>query len=157
MRAARALACHMQQRCRWHVAVVPRENAGLPAEAARCAFVLEAGVSSLRSYKRTTPSFSHSRAVSDASALRLQRLRHWWSRDAPLFSLMAAWRYHCPLGTRWSRRRSFSLGWLCQPALVPLPALEWGSQRVRCSAPPALLLLYDPIRTEGPEALDAMG
>ena len=30
-----ACACHMQQRCRWHVAV-PRENAGRPAEAALC-------------------------------------------------------------------------------------------------------------------------
>jgi len=27
------------------------------------------------------------------------------------------------LGTRWSRRRSFLLGWPCQPAVAPLRAL----------------------------------
>jgi len=126
-----ACACHMHS----HAAVarciaVPRENAGRPAEAALCFCVGGGSVffALLQAHHAVLLAFSCGQRC-----LRLQRLRHRWSRDAPLFSLMAAWRYHCPLGTRWSRRRSFSLGWPCQPAVAPLRALEWHSQRVRCS------------------------
>ena len=64
MRAARALAI-----CSNAAVGTLRFRARMLADRPRlrCAFVLEAGVSSLRSLKRVAPSFLHSRSISYAS------------------------------------------------------------------------------------------